>query len=256
MLKQLRQKKTMKRILWVLALIIIPAFVLWGAGGLRESKNYAGMVFGKRVTLDEYRKSFAAARNKAFLLYGSDFYKMQEELDLDKAAWERIIMLKEAERQKIRASDEEVIARIASMPFFQNSEGYFSQRNYVMILNNTFRTSPRQFEEEMRQSMTIEKLAQPVFASVPEPLDTEIEEAIRKEREEIEGDKGKEGEEEGEEIAEETEEERRERIRNELLMKKRLDVYQGWLTDLYRRAQAISYLEKEEEEETEEVEVE
>ena len=65
MLKSLRQKKVMKRILGPFAVLIILAFVLWGAGGLRESGNYAGTIFGKRVGLDEYRESLIAVTNQA-----------------------------------------------------------------------------------------------------------------------------------------------------------------------------------------------
>ena len=51
LLKFLRKKKNMKRIVWGLAIIIIPAFVVWGAGssGKKRGKGpyYAGKIFNK-----------------------------------------------------------------------------------------------------------------------------------------------------------------------------------------------------------------
>lgn len=266
MLKQLRQKRVMKRVLWILALIIIPAFVLWGAGGLRESRNYAGMLFGKRVKFDEYRAGFDAVKNRALLTYGSKFYELQDKLNLEEAAWEHLIMLKEAKRKKIKVSNDEVITRIASFPFFQDKSGSFDHRAYALILNGTFRTEPREFEEEMRQFIMIEKLVQGVFSDLPEPTDSEIEAEIKKEeetkrelereREEKKREEDKEKEEKiekgGETKKEETPEKKRERIKNQLLMTKRIEAYQGWRTDLYNRAGLISNIKKEEEEVQEE----
>lgn len=236
MLKQLRQKKVMKRILWALAILIIPAFVLWGAGGLRESRNYAGMLFGKRVTFDEYRDSFDAVKNQALMAYGSNFYKIQDRLNLEEQAWDYLIMLEEAKQNRIKVSDEEVIARIASFVFFKDKDGAFDQRAYETILNNTFRTSPRQFEEEIRQALMIEKLIQEVTRDVTQPTQTEIEEYIKGEAE----TKDKEGQ-------KELEEQRRERIKGTLLMTKRLEAIRNWREGLYKRANLISNIKKEKE---------
>ncbi|NQT06400.1 MAG: SurA N-terminal domain-containing protein, partial [Candidatus Omnitrophica bacterium] len=105
MLRQLRQKKVMKKILWVLAILIIPAFVLWGATGLRDQPNHAGMVFGKKVLFSEYREAYNAVRNRALMTYGSKFYDMQEKLNLEEETWSYIIMLEEAKKKRIKVSD-------------------------------------------------------------------------------------------------------------------------------------------------------
>jgi len=233
MLKQLRQKKVMKKVLWGLAIIIIPAFVLWGAGGLRESRNYAGVVFEKKITFDEYRASFNAVKNYALITYGQRFNQVRDKLNLEEQAWSRLIMLREAESKKIKISDAEVIARIAAFSFFQRKDGSFDQKAYDMILNNAFRTNPRAFEEEMRQSLMIEKLMQEVFEGVLKPTDDEIEEAMEKEAAESEG----------------TPQERHERARGKLLATRRMEAYQKWHVDLMERANPISNLEREEPEE-------
>ena len=98
MLRLLRRKKTMKRLLWGLALIIIPAFVFWGAGGAIRSKRestYAGKIFGRKVSFDQYAKSWHAVKNQAIMMYGSRLEEVIEKLNLGQQAWERLILLKE-----------------------------------------------------------------------------------------------------------------------------------------------------------------
>ena len=55
LLKFLRKRKNMKRIIWVLAILIIPAFVIWGAGTSdkkkRKGPDYAGKIFDRKVTV-------------------------------------------------------------------------------------------------------------------------------------------------------------------------------------------------------------
>ena len=269
MLKQLRQKKTMKRILWGLAIIIIPAFVLWGAGGLRESKNYAGTLFGKDVPFTEYQDNFNAAKNRALMTYGQSFYKMQDTIDVKQLAWDRMILLKEARRNKIKTSDDEVREAIRSFPFFKDKEGAFDQRVYEMILNNAFRTPPRRFEEEIREGVMIEQLIEGVMQNAPEPTDEEIEEALKKDAEKKETQKkaaeekakeekkGKKEKEEGKEKPEEPEEtpeEARQRIKDGLAMEKRFNAHDNWRKELYERAGLVSNLQKPEEEEPQEPE--
>lgn len=259
MLKLLRQKKVMKKILWALAIIIIPAFVLWGATGLRERGNYAGMIFGKKISFDEYRASLNAVKNLAILRYGSEFSEKRDELNLEQEAWENLIMLKEAKQKKITATDKEVVTRIASFVFFQGKDGSFSPQAYDTILSNAFRTSPRQFEEEMRRSIMIEKLVQGVMSDVPQPTDEDIEKALEnelnreKEEKEKEKEKAKEdkkdkkkkkkkNKEDKEEEKEETLDERKERVKQGLIRGKSFMTFQNWRSDLYGRANFVNFL--------------
>jgi hypothetical protein len=240
-LKQLRQKKVMKRVLWGLALIIIPAFVLWGAGGLREQGRYAGVIFGQKIAFDEYRDSYNAVRNLALLTHGSDFHKVREALRLEESAWDRLILVKEAKQKNIKISDEDVIARIAALSLFQTKEGFFNQNNYVTILNNILRTTPRRFEEEMRESLMIERLMAGIFRNIPEPTESEIEEAMSMTAPE-----------EGEEETEDAAVQRREKVKENLLVAKRMEAYQAWRDELYARAKFVSFIEPPEEEPAEE----
>ena len=168
MLGFLRKKENIKKIMWGLAIVIIPAFVLWGAGSAVRSRGlpqYAGRIFGRKVSFRQYEKAFLACRNQALFTYGQDLEKMIEFLDLEEQAWQRLILLHQAEKEKIKVSNEEVITLIRQMPLFQQ-EGRFSHKLYAAILNYTFRTSPREFEEQIRGSIKIEKLTGKIVEKV------------------------------------------------------------------------------------------
>ena len=63
MLKMLRNKKTAKKIWIVLAILIIPAFCLWGFGSTLRTKKksaFLGRVLGKPINIQEYTRNFKA----------------------------------------------------------------------------------------------------------------------------------------------------------------------------------------------------
>jgi len=176
MLSMLRKKKTMKRLLWGLAIIIIPAFVFWGAGSAlrgRQGASHAGKLFGRKISFEEYTDSFQAVRNKAIMMYGTNLNEIYESLNLENQAWQRLILVKEARSQGIKISDKEVVEKIEGFPFFQSDEK-FDTKAYEMILKQVFRIEPRQFEEEIRDTLMIAKLQE----SVTEGLDVSDEDLL------------------------------------------------------------------------------
>ncbi len=186
MLRQLRNKQVAKRILIGLALIIIPAFVLWGVGSQRAQKKrgpgYAGLLFGKKVSFEDYTRMWNAAKNAALLRYG-DVEKVYTELDLEREAWERLMLVREARRRGIKVSDTEVINTIRDFPFLVRNGG-FDKDLYHRVVETTFRTSPRQFEEDMRESLMIARLFESVTAQIT-ASDEEVWEAFKERHEKI-----------------------------------------------------------------------
>jgi peptidyl-prolyl cis-trans isomerase D len=185
MLKQLRKRKTMKRLLWTVAILIIPPFVFWGAGSALRSRDkgssYAGILFGKKVSFDEYGAAWQAAKNQALLMYGSRINEIYDALNLDQQAWDRLILLHEASRKKVRVSDKEVVGTIQDFPFLQ-SMGQFDKKAYDLILAQVFRTSARQFEEEIRDSLSIAKLRDSIIKDI-EVTKQEVRDAYKNENE-------------------------------------------------------------------------
>jgi parvulin-like peptidyl-prolyl isomerase len=163
MLKQLRNKKTAKKVWIVLAVLIVPAFVLWGAGSfMRGNKEdgrygYVGTILGKKISALEYNDALDAVRNQAFIQFGDNLAEVQKYLNFESQAWERIMLLTEAKRRGIKARDREVIEMIESYPFFQRNDR-FNERIYQEMLKYAFRVQARAFEEQVRQNLLISKL--------------------------------------------------------------------------------------------------
>lgn len=181
MLKQLRKKQTAKKIFLLLAIIIIPAFVLWGASSsMRSGKeiNYAGKLFGKKVSLQDYIDSHEAIILQGRMHFGDEFNKIQQEIDINKQTWVRLILLEQTERQKIKVSDKELVGAIQGMPFFQK-QGHFDKKLYQTILNYHFHIQERDFEEKMRQSLMITKLFDKVTSNTS-LNDEELSDGIKK----------------------------------------------------------------------------
>lgn len=151
MLKQLRNKKTAKKIWIGLAIIVVPPFILWGLGGaLRSDKT-------KPASSPEYQEALQAVKNMAIMRFGDDLSEIQKLLNLEEETRSRILLLKEAAGQKITATDQEVINSIQNYPFFQRNGG-FDNRTYSEVLRFVLRTKPRAFEEQARQNLIIQKL--------------------------------------------------------------------------------------------------
>ncbi|MDD4980723.1 MAG: peptidylprolyl isomerase [Candidatus Omnitrophica bacterium] len=161
MLKKLRHKKTAKKIWIVLILLIVPAFVFWGFGSFMRNKQeatYVGIIYGKKITPLQYKDALDAVKNQAIIQFGDNLSEIEKNLNLESQAWERLILLAEAKKRKINASDKEVVELIQGYPFFLDKNGRFNNQVYSQMLQYVFRTQPRVFEEQARQNLAISKL--------------------------------------------------------------------------------------------------
>jgi hypothetical protein len=189
MLKILRNKRTAKKIWIALAIVVIIAFV-FGFGGIsstlrsRRKPVFFGKVFGKSISTQEYLRNYRAVRNQYLIRLGEDeLAKLEKYLNLQAQVWDRIVLLAEAKRKRIRVSNSEVVDWIKHFPFFQR-EGRFNPELYQEILTYVFRTSPRAFEEEIRDSLTIAKLYSRVTGGIT-VNDDEIRDAYEKTNQQI-----------------------------------------------------------------------
>jgi len=167
MLKILRNKKTAKKIWIGLALIIIPAFALWGFGGQgdKEESAVAGRIFGKNVSALEFKNALAASRTMAIIQFGDQLPEIERFMNFEAQAWERLILLHEAKRRRIRVTDKEVVEEIQNAPYFHDSKG-FSNKAYQEVLRYVLRLQPRIFEEQTRQNLILSKLYDQVTKNI------------------------------------------------------------------------------------------
>jgi len=175
MLKILRNKKTARKIWIGLGIIIIPAFTLWGFGGAfrsKEENEKLKKILGHNVSEIEFKESRSAVKTLAIMQLGDKFSEYEKYLNLDGQAWERAILLHEAKRRRINASDKEVVQSIQSYPFFQDKKG-FNVKVYNEALRYIFRLQPRIFEEQTRQNLIMAKLYETITKNI-KISDTEI----------------------------------------------------------------------------------
>lgn len=186
MLEVLRKKGVNKTILWIIAIIIILSFGVFGtAYRLDNSVNSAGTIYGHSVSIKDFQEAYLDARDQAIRIYGDEFFKNGNRLDLEQETWDRLVLLKEAQKRDIHANDQEVVAYIATLPFFQRG-GQFDQTLYEQIVQNPsiFDRPTHDFEEGVRKQLIIKKL---IDAVAPEVVlsDADIKKEYQKRNEKI-----------------------------------------------------------------------
>jgi len=187
MLSRLRKKKTAKKIWIFLALIIVPAFVLWGAGSMTRSNKeeplYIGSLFNKKISTSEYKESRDAIRVQMIMQLGDNFPQLEKFLNLDAQTFDRLILLYEAKRRKISVGDREVINAVANNPYFWR-KGRFNNKTYNETLRYVFGVQARAFEEQTRQSLILAKFYKEITQGI-KLSEAELQNAYQKANEEI-----------------------------------------------------------------------
>ena len=160
MLKLLRKKGVAKKVIWFVAIVIIISFGFLGTAYLltdSSQASYAGKIFGKKIEIDEFQKMYEQVRIQAIMKYGDKFRDVQQYLDLENETWDRLILLDDVNKKRIRVSNEEVVKAIEEIPFFQR-DGQFDTLLYNDIIRFVFRIKPREFEESMRDTLKFSRL--------------------------------------------------------------------------------------------------
>jgi peptidyl-prolyl cis-trans isomerase D len=186
MLKILRKKGFAKKILWFVAIVIIISFGFLGTAYLltgQQAVTTAGSIFGRDVTFPTFEKAYRDVRIEALIRYGEQFNQYVATRDLDADTWDRLILLHEANRRRIRVNDDELVNIIRQYPFFQR-DGQFDNLLYQDIVKYIFKVPARTFEEIIRDSLTISKLfSQETFTAAIE--EEEIKDAFVQQNEKV-----------------------------------------------------------------------
>lgn len=162
MLKFFRNKKNQKRIYILLAIAIIPPFLFWGVMVSQEDKKMnpataLGRIENHSISIQEYLKSYQAIQHQVALVYGEKAKMIARLIDFKTEAWDRLLLLDYAKKEKIKISDSEVVDYLQNQPIF-NPNGRFDEQFYKAYTTNYLRISTRDFEEEIRQMLTIRKI--------------------------------------------------------------------------------------------------
>lgn len=159
MLGKIRDKH-MKKVLWGLIAVIVPAFVLIGGSSVLRNrrKGIVGYINGKKITEEKYNYHLKMART--ILLLNSNDYSKISKKNIESSAIDFLVLLWKADKEKIVVDDKEVV-NFVKVRFFP--EGKFDKKiylTYIKSLSNRFNlgVSIRNFEEYIRQFLKIKKL--------------------------------------------------------------------------------------------------
>jgi len=167
MLKLLRKKGVAKKVIWVIAIVIILIFGFGGTAYLLTGDGrtgYAGKIFGKKISFEDFNEVYQNARIQAIRQYGNNLNKVAHLLNLESQTWDQLILLHESKKRRIKISNKDVVRVIAEDKSFERN-GQFDTLLYNQILRN-LRMRPRDYEESVRNNLKIAQLYKEVTSSV------------------------------------------------------------------------------------------
>ncbi|MFH1837810.1 MAG: SurA N-terminal domain-containing protein [Candidatus Omnitrophota bacterium] len=165
----LRSKKFSKRVLLALLILIVPAFVLWGAGSLTSGPGAVGKINNKTVTVNDLAESVRGIRAQLIFSHYTDLDTLNRILEnravINHMAWERLVLLDASKREKIKIKDSDLLLFISQHPLFQRN-GMFDRSVYDYILRNNLGMEPRMFEELTKENIQVGAFRQKVLEDI------------------------------------------------------------------------------------------
>ncbi len=168
MLKFLRKDKVRKRVFLFVAIAVIATFAVSGVMLSDDDKNATGSLAQldkKKISVQDYLNSYRAVQHQFELFFGGRDVD-RSRINFKGEAWDRILLLDHAKKEKISVSDKEVVEWITTQPAFKTKEK-FDDALYKMYIERGLRSTPRAFEEEIRQMLVIRKVTEKLQESQP-----------------------------------------------------------------------------------------
>ena len=178
---------------WSLALVVltfvvffIPNFTSTGAA----PSDVLAEVEGHEITVREFQRRYSAQLQAYRNAYGSQLSEqLLRQLGIEQQILQQLVdeqaMVAEARRQGMSVSDEEIRARILSIPAFQENGHFIGEARYRQMLQfNNPPMTPTEFEENLRSALLVEKLRGTVtgWMSV---TDAEVADEFRRKNEKV-----------------------------------------------------------------------
>jgi len=170
MLKMMRD--SFQHLKWILVAIvatfILFIFVDWGAGGARsrtdDDRGYAARVNGETISYRDFNRAVYFMEENYKRMYGGQFTpEMAEAMGLNRQVLNSLIderlMLQQATRLHLTASQEEVRKRILTMPVLNPDGKFVGQEIYARFVTTELRyDTPAEFEDDLARQITLEKM--------------------------------------------------------------------------------------------------
>jgi peptidyl-prolyl cis-trans isomerase D len=176
-------------------LVVIAAFVaslfVFGSSGSRmggdEARDRVATVNGESIPIERFQRRYQSYLEAYAQMYRDRFTnELAERLGLPQQVVGDLVLealiVQRAQTEGLAVTDEELNARIHSIPAFQEN-GRFSLKRYQDILKRRG-FNPAAFESEIRRELTRAKVESAVRGGV-KVSETELEQAFRMRREEV-----------------------------------------------------------------------
>ncbi|HSP15921.1 MAG TPA: SurA N-terminal domain-containing protein [Thermoanaerobaculia bacterium] len=176
MLKLMRD--SFQQLKWILvaivAIFILFIFVDWGAGGARagaSDRGYAARVNGETITYRDFDRGVYYAEENYKRMYGSQLsQEMLDQMGLPRQVLDSLIdqrlLLQEARRLHLSASQEEVRKRILEIPVLNPDGKFIGSELYSRYVTQMGFQSPAEFEDELAREITLQKMESALATSV------------------------------------------------------------------------------------------
>jgi len=151
----------------IVASFIGTIFLVWGRGDENSGPTgYAAQVNGKKISLEQYQRSYYSLRGIYEQLYGKSMSPdLEKQLGIKKMALDNLVeamlIRLEARNMGIKVSKDEIVAAVAAVPSFQK-DGAFSFELYQQMLKAN-RLTPQDFENGQQDELTIKKARQKIM---------------------------------------------------------------------------------------------
>ena len=193
MLQQMRKAQgwMIKGVLWAVVLaFVVTIFYSWGVQSTSgPTRSEVATIFGEPVGMREFQR----VQNALYQTYRG-FFRNQPEIDLQERfnfremALEQIarrhVLERMARQNGLSVTDGELYDRIAGIPAFQE-QGRFNPARYQTLLQHQVPPiAPKQFEEEQRRDLILEKVYALIRSTV-QVTTAEVEQTYRSENEQV-----------------------------------------------------------------------
>lgn len=188
----MKSKKLRTRTSWFVAIILVPPFIIAFQSFITPPSDTdpiynAGTLFGKPVTRETFDLHFLALRRNfenRLAVQNPNFTEIPQVFDtlIEQQTWNRLLLLYEAKRRKLRVLDTELAAIIRSTSAFQVNE-HFAPDRYAQVIR-AIGMNTKTYEDFLRDELRVSRLVESIHDEV-RVTDEDLREAYREANEQL-----------------------------------------------------------------------
>ncbi len=173
--------KKLRRMLLIIALLIIPPFVLWGvSSAVRSERQYKiGKIGRQTIIMPIWQRAYMHTKAEMFMRAGRN----PDPDQLKPMVWERLMLLYDAKKRHIKVTDDDVAKEIGKYNFLKNPDGSISMQAYSSFTHK-IGLNEKEFEELTREDLILRKLFESITSGIS-VTEEELKQAFRDKEEKV-----------------------------------------------------------------------